>query len=150
MEIERKFLIEHLPFDPEQFPHKEIRQAYLCADPVVRVRRAGEKCILTIKSSGLMEREEYEMLISEEAFSHLLSKADGRIIEKTRYKIPLEGSSLVIELDIFSGDYRGLMTAEVEFPDRETALSFVPPTWFGEDVTMSGKYQNNVLALVKK
>ena len=42
MEIERKFLIsstEDLPFDPEEFPCREIEQGYLCTSPVVRIRR---------------------------------------------------------------------------------------------------------------
>ena len=43
MEIERKFTVKHLPENLEQFPKKHIEQAYLCTDPVVRVRRKGEE-----------------------------------------------------------------------------------------------------------
>ena len=52
----------------------------------------------------------------------------------------------MIELDVFSGTYEGLMLAEVEFPNIEAAEQFVPPSWFGEDVTFSGKYQNSRLS----
>ena len=83
---------------------------------------------------------------TKEAYEHLLSKADGIIITKTRYKKPISGTGLVIELDVFSGTYKGLMLAEVEFPNIEAAEHFVPPSWFGEDVTFSGKYQNSRLS----
>ena len=38
MEIERKYLIKKLPEDLAQYPHMEMEQAYLCTEPVVRVR----------------------------------------------------------------------------------------------------------------
>ena len=59
--------------------------------------------------------------------------------------IPLE-HSLTVELDIFEDDLAPLVLAEVEFPDEESANAFVPPDWFGEDVTFSGKYHNSYLS----
>ena len=88
----------------------------------------------------------YNLPLTKDAYEHLLSKADGIIITKTRYKKPISGTGLVIELDVFSGTYEGLMLAEVEFPNIEAAEQFVPPSWFGEDVTFSGKYQNSRLS----
>ena len=61
MEIERKYLIDSLPEHLDDFPHKELEQAYLCTNPVVRVRREGEEYVLTYKSGGLMVREEYNL-----------------------------------------------------------------------------------------
>ena len=55
-------------------------------------------------------------------------------------------SDLKIELDIFSEDLQGLALAEVEFYDEESALSFVPPAWFGEDITFSSEYHNSNLS----
>ena len=49
-------------------------------------------------------------------------------------------------MDLFEGAHKGLMLVEVEFPSMESAMSFVPPDWFGEDVTMSGEYQNSRLS----
>lgn len=62
--------------------------------------------------------------------------------------IPLE-NSLTIELDIFDASLSPLVLAEVEFPDEESALSFIPPEWFGEDVTYSPKYHNSTLSQEK-
>jgi adenylate cyclase len=145
MEIERKYLIEKLPEKLEQYSHKELEQAYLCTEPVVRIRREGQDYVLTYKSKGLMVREEYNLPLTKEAFDHLLAKADGIVIKKTRYVIPIE-DGLKIELDIFHETYEGLMLAEVEFPTKEMADSYCPPAWFGEDVTFSSRYHNSTLS----
>ncbi len=164
MEIERKYLINRLPENLSDYPCRIIEQGYLYTDPVIRIRRDNEKYELTYKSGGLMVREEYNLPLSREAYAHLLSKADGRIIRKKRYMIPLDtktlkgeilqtssgNSSLIIELDIFEGDLSPLMLAEVEFPDKASALSFTPPDWFGEDVTFSRQYHNSYLSQFPK
>ncbi len=146
MEIERKYRITRLPEGYGDCPHTEIEQAYLCTEPVVRIRRDGTDYYLTYKSKGLLCREEYNLPLTKEAYEHLLTKADGIVLSKTRYRIPLGDTGLTIELDIFHGTYDGLMLAEVEFATREEALSFTPPEWFGEDVTFSGQYQNSRLS----
>lgn len=145
MEIERKFLVKQLPFSPEDYPCLFIEQGYLNTEPVVRVRRQDDTYYLTYKSSGLLSREEYNLPLNKEAYDHLIQKADGYIITKRRYLIPLE-DDLKIELDIFEGTYKGLILAEVEFTSEEQALNFVPPNWFDRDVTFSGEYQNSTLS----
>ena len=149
MEIERKYLVKDLPENLEQYPHKELEQAYLCTAPVVRVRREGEEYVLTYKSKGLMVREEYNLPLTREAYLHLLKKADGIVITKTRYVIP-EKNNLHIELDIFHGKHSGLILAEVEFPTEEEANQYCPPDWFGEDVTLSTRYHNSNLSREKE
>ena len=145
MEIERKFLIDRLPEKLEVYPHKELEQGYLCTDPVVRVRKEGEEYVLTYKSKGLMMREEYNLPLNKTAYEHLLEKADGIVISKTRYILP-EKDGLKIVLDVFHGEHDGLILAEVEFPNEKMANSYCPPDWFGEDVTFSTKYHNSNLS----
>lgn len=145
MEIERKYLIEKLPPNLSEHPSARIEQAYLCTEPVVRVRREADSYYLTYKSKGLFVREEYNLPLTKEAYLHLKNKADGQIISKKRYRIPLDGG-LTIELDIFDEPFAPLMLAEVEFETEEEARAFTPPAWFGEDVTFSGKYQNSYLS----
>ncbi len=157
MEIERKYLVASLPKDLAQYPFHLIEQAYLCTKPVVRIRRQDAEYILTYKGKGLMVREEYNLPLTEEAYRHLLAKADGTILTKKRYLIPLSGN-LKAELDIFGGAFDGLKLVEVEFPSEESKLvevefpseesanSFVPPSWFGEDVTFSSAYHNSTLS----
>lgn len=145
MEIERKYLIHQLPEGLNLHPHYKIEQAYLCTEPVVRIRRQGDEYFLTYKSKGFMVREEYNLPLTKEAYEHLRPKVDGILISKTRYVLPL-GGGLNIELDVFDAPYETLRLAEVEFPDEETANQFVPPSWFGEDVTFSTEYQNSTLS----
>lgn len=146
MEIERKYRITTPPENYRSYPFHQIEQAYLCTNPVVRIRKQDDEYWLTYKSKGLLIREEYNLPLNKSAYQSLLSKADGLILTKRRYLIPLEGTDLTIEFDVFENHYQGLMLAEVEFPDEESARNFTPPDWFGEDVTFSGEYQNSKLS----
>ena len=141
MEIERKYLIHTIPFDLSAFPFRTIEQGYLCTSPVVRIRKDNDRYELTYKSSGMIP-------LTAEGYAHLKTKIDGICIEKTRYMIPLQ-DSLTIELDIFSGKLAGLVLAEVEFPDADSAEHFTPPDWFGEDVTFCPQYHNSTLSQMK-
>lgn len=145
MEIERKYLISTLPTDLQQYPTRKIEQGYLCTSPVIRIRQDNDLFELTYKSKGLMIREEHNLPLTKEAYLHLRQKVDGNIITKTRYMIPYE--QYTIELDIFEGTLAPLQLAEVEFPSEEAALAFIPPEWFGEDVTFSSKYHNSTLSI---
>lgn len=145
MEIERKYLIDQIPVNLNDYTCLLIEQGYLNTAPVVRVRRQNDDFYLTYKSGGLMAREEYNLPLNAEAYSHLIQKADGIIIRKRRYLIPLT-KKLTIELDVFEGAYEGLILAEVEFESVEDADAFTPPEWFGEDVTYSTKYHNSTLS----
>ena len=148
MEIERKYLVNQLPPNLSSYPCLHLEQAYLCTDPVIRIRREDSSFYLTYKGIGLMVREEYNLPLNEQAYRHLLPKADGRVIAKLRYRIPLSDGPecLVAELDIFQGELAPLVLVEVEFPSEEAALSFTPPSWFGEDVTFTSAYHNSTLS----
>lgn len=146
MEIERKFTIKSLPENLSSYPCHLIEQAYLNTDPVIRVRREDDTFYLTYKGKGLLAREEYNLPLNEQAYYHLLEKADGVIISKKRYVIPIEDTSLCVELDVFEKPFAPLIIAEVEFPDKETAEAFVPLDWFSQDVTNDPAYHNSNLS----
>lgn len=159
MEIERKFLIKELPENLSSYQCLTIEQAYLCTDPVVRIRRQDQEYYLTYKGKGLLAREEYNLPLNEQAYRHLLEKADGLIISKKRHLIPIvkpsftedfrginQSLNLTIELDIFAPPLAPLILAEVEFPDEETANAFLPPNWLSEDVTNDPRYHNSNLS----
>lgn len=173
MEIERKFTVRRLPENLEQYPCRIIEQAYLNTDPVVRVRRQDDDYYMTYKGKGLLAREEYNLPLNETAYYHLREKADGNVISKKRYVIPIAepvftdgvslpasaaGSSaaavpsagesvdpvsLCVELDIFEPPFAPLVIAEVEFPSEELANAFVPLDWFDRDVTHDPAYHNS-------
>ena len=77
MEIERKYLIAFLPEGYEKYPFHEMEQAYLCTDPVVRIRKEDEEYYMTYKSKGLLVREEYNLPLTGNAYEHLLKKRMG-------------------------------------------------------------------------
>ena len=155
MEIERKYLLKKLPDYLDSYPYHIIEQAYLNTSPVIRVRQQDDSYYLTYKGGGLMAREEYNLPLDADSYQHLLKKADGNVISKKRYLIPLKNPQftsdfvplstpeLVIELDIFAEPFAPLIMAEVEFSSIEMANAFIPPEWFGEDVTMNPKYHNS-------
>lgn len=145
MEIERKFIPKDLPEDLNQFQHHKIEQAYLNTAPVVRIRKQDDEYFLTYKGGGMMAREEYNLYLNKESYDHLLTKADGNIITKTRFMIPIH-DGLTAELDIFEGRFAGMMLIEVEFESVEQANNFTPPEWFGQDVTNDKRYHNSYLS----
>lgn len=146
MEIERKFLVTTLP-DLEKYDYHIIEQAYLCTEPVVRIRKEDDNYYMTYKSKGFLKREEYNLSLTEESYNHLLKKADGNIITKKRYLIPYLKHT--IELDVFEGVFEGTVVAEVEFSSTDEADNFIPPNWFGEDVTYKKEYHNSYMSSQK-
>lgn len=146
MEIERKFTVRSIPANLSQYPCRLIEQGYLNTNPVVRVRREDDIFYLTYKGKGLLAREEYNLPLNEEAYRHLIKKADGNIIGKRRYLIPL--APYTIELDVFLEPFAPLIIAEVEFPTEEAANAFIPPEWFLEDVTFHPAYHNSTLSSI--
>lgn len=154
MEIERKFLIDQdrIPFDISAFPYKEIKQGYILHSPALRIRKENEDYILTYKDKGGLSREEINITIPSDAGEKLFTKCDGHIIDKTRYLIPADtkdltsGRDLVIELDVFHGEFSSLCYAEVEFDSEESAHSYNPPEWFGRDVTGIRGFSNSDLS----
>lgn len=149
VEIERKFKIKSLPKELDQYKSCTIEQAYVCTAPVIRIRKQDDNYILTYKGGGMMARSEYNLPLGKEGYEHMLNKADGNVITKTRYFIPLE-NALTAELDVFEGMFEGLVFVEVEFESVDEANSFVPPEWFDEDVTNDRRYHNSYLSKLEK
>ena len=145
MERERKFLVDRLPDDLG--PAVAIRQGYLALDGnvQVRVRRADRACTLTVKGGRGRDRTEVETTITVEQFDDLWPLTDGRRIEKARHRVPLVDGRTA-EVDLYAAAHAGLQVVEVEFPENADPDAFVPPPWFGRDVTDDARYSNADLA----
>jgi CYTH domain-containing protein len=145
MEVERKFLVPEPP-DLEGTDSEEIEQGYLAigSEGEVRLRRKGDRRLLTAKQGGGLSREEAEVDIDPEAFEKLWPLTEGRRLHKRRHRMP-HGDRMV-EVDLYDGDLDGLVVAEIEFPSEEEARAFEPPEWLGEDVTGDHRYLNETLA----
>ena len=149
MEIERKFLLKELPSDLEAHTVKKLSQSYISVSPVIRIRKEDEIFILTIKGKGHVVREEKEIYITEEEYTNLYKKKETKEISKKRYLYPIEGG-YTAEIDIYEGELLGLVTAEVEFESEDEAKNFVPPMFFGEDVSERPEFKNVNLSLFGK
>ena len=147
-EIERKFLVKELPQNLDGFKSKKIMQGYLNIenrDIEVRFRKKGKRYFQTIKKGNGLNREESEVELTKEQFITFWPLTINHRIVKRRYKIPYD--NYIIELDIYKNKYNGLIACEVEFPNEKEAHDFVPPEWFGIEVTNEFALQNNNVAL---
>ena len=144
MEIERKFEVAETP---ELAPGdgEPIEQGYLDAgEDEVRLRRMGEKRLITVKRGSGLARAEREVELDETQFEALWPATEGRRLRKRRYVIPY--GNFEIELDVYGGELEGLVIAEVEFESEEQADRFGPPGWFGREVTGEDAFTNRSLA----
>ncbi|MGA7395992.1 MAG: CYTH domain-containing protein [Solirubrobacterales bacterium] len=147
-EIERKFLLDGSPDWLSGNESREIQQGYLVVSETdeVRLRQDGEVPRMTVKRGHGMAREETEIELTASQFAELWPLTEDRRVEKTRYLVPLEGG-LTAEVDEYSGEFHGLLVVEVEFESEQAANDFVPPEWFGRDVTGQRQYSNQRMAL---
>lgn len=145
IEIERKFLVDKLPKNLCDYESEKIRQAYISTNPTIRLRQLDDTYIFTFKGSGRMSKTEFEYPLTEEQFDELYKKSEGNTISKTRYLIPLD-DGLTAELDVYHDDLIGFVNVEVEFNTIEEAKNFVPPAWFGKEVTGISQYSNAYLS----
>ncbi len=146
-EIERKFLVLG---DFMQFVFRSItiKQGYLMSteDKTVRIRIQDQEAYLTIKgrsSEDGLKRYEFETHISHNEALDLLKLCDAPLIEKTRHIIPTS-ANLKWEVDVFEGDNKGLILAEIELESEDQ--NFEKPHWLGVEVTGQLQYYNSYLA----
>ena len=142
----RIYLVKGEDWRPLATSSSAFLQAYvtLADDRSVRVRIIDdERAKLTIKIGGnLFSRDEFEYDIPLQDARDIAAQAVGVVLEKTRYLVPHEGH--VWEVDVFAGVYSGLVVAEVELENEETAPPL--PAWAGRDVTGDRHYSNAVMA----
>lgn len=146
IEIERKFLVVSDNFVEEATSIERIVQGFLNTDEerTVRVRKVGDMGYLTIKGKSNKAgttRYEWEKEISVEEANELLEICLKPLIDKTRHKIP--SGDYLFEVDVFHGENKGLIVAEVELNSENDA--FEKPTWLGAEVTGDIKYYNSQL-----
>jgi adenylate cyclase len=141
-EIERKFLVRG-EFRNLAIKKVRITQTYLSIDPdkTIRVRIAGRKAFLTIKSKqhGIsIARGEWEFQIPVEDAKEMMKICLPGKIEKTRYLVP--AGKHIFEVDEFHDKNAGLLIAEIELESESE--EFEKPGWLGEEVTGTPEYYN--------
>jgi CYTH domain-containing protein len=143
-EIERKFLITGEAWR-ELAKGTAYRQGYLSTvkERTVRVRTIDDKGFLTIKGITVgATRAEYEYEIPAGDANEMLDDlCEQPIIEKKRYKVPLDG--FIWEIDEFGGVNEGLIVAEIELESEDQ--EFNKPDWIGDEVSGDPRYFNSNL-----
>lgn len=145
-EVERKFMVEHLPAEDALGVGVALRQGYLASegDVEVRLRIAAGGAVLTVKAGRGLSRTEVESRITTAEADSLWASTAGRRIEKVRHRVGVSGH--VAEVDVYAGDLDGLLTVEVEFASEAAASAFRPPDWFGRELTGDPNWSNAALA----
>jgi adenylate cyclase len=147
-EIERKWVVDHVPTAAQLGDGTELRQGYVAidGDVAVRVRIAPEQAWLTIKGGGDgLDRTEVEVELDLAEAEDLWQHTGGRRVAKTRHWVPVDDRTA--EVDVFGEALAGLCVVEVEFPTVEAAAAFTAPAWFGREVTGQPEWSNASLAL---
>jgi adenylate cyclase len=149
-EIERAFVPDRLPSTVPLGPGTPLRQGYVAGedDVEVRLRIAPDGAVLTVKAGGGLSRTEVEFAIDAAAAEALWPHTAGRRIVKTRHRVPVADGDAerVAEVDVYADALAGLCRIEVEFASEDEAVAFVPPGWFGREVTGEVAWSNASLA----
>lgn len=146
-EIERKFLVTNTDFIKEASSKEYIVQAFLNrnSERTVRIRIKDKEAFLTVKGMSNAEgttRREWEYAIPVSDAREMLKICEEGAIEKWRYLVPI--GKHTFEVDIFEGENKGLIVAEVELESENE--SFQKPVWLGEEVTGNTSYYNSKLS----
>lgn len=155
LEIERKYLLE-IPYQQlaeqgsitVQSEHR-IEQTYIAMDEnqELRVRRIKDvatgayQYTHTFKNGIGLAREEVEYSITQTIYEQLM-EACG-FVPLTKNRITAICDTYTVEIDIY--DQVNFVVVEVEFSTMEEANSFVPPSWFGEEISFNKKYSNKAV-----
>ncbi len=146
IEIEKKFLIKHMPV--AQITYSEsIKQGYIISNEkkVIRVREKGNKYFITIKGNKIgISRFEFEYEIPKSDALELFENfCDIGSIEKTRHYVKHHGH--LWEIDEFHNENEGLIVAEIELNSEDEEFDI--PDWILQEVTSDSKYYNMNLIL---
>ena len=145
-EIERKFLVDMTKWTPRGEGTLFI-QGYLSSakERTVRVRREGDKAVITIKGPTKgVTRAEYEYSIPPaDADAMLRELCEQPVIEKRRHVEEHAGHTW--EIDVFAGANAGLVVAEIELESEDEAVE--RPAWILREVSDDSRYYNaNLIA----
>lgn len=147
LEIERRFKLSGVPTGLDILKMYMIEQRYLVAGvEKVRIRKTTDTQSstyeLTVKDGNGMAKEENNLSISMNTYQELAKLSKFKPLEKVRYKVDYLGTT--VEIDRFFHD-ASLIIAEVEFKTEQMANDFIPPDWFGQEITRKSLYNNHNL-----
>ncbi|MCP4288492.1 MAG: CYTH domain-containing protein [Gammaproteobacteria bacterium] len=142
LEIERKFLVKNELWRDNVVSNTRLQQGYLAnqKNASVRIRTGNGKAFLNIKSVTVgIRRLEFEYEIPLDDATEMLQQiAEQPFIDKTRYIVRCGKREW--ELDVFEGENRGLVVAELELESEDELFEL--PDWAGNEVSDDTRYYN--------
>lgn len=146
-EIEMKFTVTENEL-PELTNGKHIVQGYFhtAGKGAIRIRIVdNEKAYLTIKSQRKgISCDEYEYEIPLKDAKEMMATLVSYKVEKMRYIIEFRGQNF--EVDVFLGDNKGLILAELELKSNGDEKNVILPLWVNNDVSNHYRFTNLYLA----
>lgn len=142
IELERAFLVKKLPPDLHRYKPVLMRMGDFY-DPkihngnrvdVLNIRQRGDKYVIR-KKEGKSEYKkiEHTIYITKKEFELLMTVTTQKH-EKYYYLYPLN-KKYTSEIDIYLGKLKGYARVEVEFKNTKDQKNFIPPDWFGPEIT---------------
>ena len=136
-EIERVYLVKYLPGDLKKYKPIQIQVGdFYDSNSVdaLKIRKKGDMYeIIKKEKISDYEKKEHVINIKKKEFDALI-KATVQNHKKERYFYPF-GDKHICEIDIYKNKLNGYVRLEVEFKNRKDMDNFIPPEWFGEEIT---------------
>lgn len=150
-EYERRFFPDLATFTCDTFLYSSvlITQAYLEDEMRTRIRDEldlstySHTYTQTRKTGEGVSRGEAEHEITKHEYVKLLQRAACSLV-KRRYFMPW--GKYTVQVNFFEGPLGRYIQIEVEFASEEEANAFIPPEWFGVEVTDDKRHDNYSLA----
>lgn len=140
-EIERKFLVKTDGWRESCVSSQHLVDGLVAISDgrKVRVRLYEDHATLAIKTTeGGSKRAEFEYQIPLEDGNELIQNYCGDLVlAKTRHYVPFRGFTW--EVDVYEGILDGVVIAEVEIQDLDTAVPL--PGWVGAEITGDPAYR---------
>lgn len=135
-ERERVFLVKELPADIDQYQPTliSVGDFFESNSPdALKIRQKGNNYHLIKKVTNTAhERVEHVIDIKKGEFDSL-TKCTIQSHRKHRYLYHLD--KCTCEIDCYLDKLDGYVRVEVEFDSDEEMFGFIPPTWFGPEIT---------------
>lgn len=136
IERERVFLVKELPIDINKYTPTLIGVGDFFesnSTDALKIKQKGDKyCLIKKETNTAHERVEHIIDIKEGEFNALV-KCAVQFHRKNRYIYPCGKYSY--EIDYYLDQLDGYARVEVEFDNNEDMFNFIPPEWFGSEIT---------------
>jgi len=135
-ERERVFLVKELPIDINKFAPTLISVGDFfesnSADALKIKQKGGNYYLIKKETNTAHERVEHIINIKEGEFTALI-KCAVQFHRKNRYAYPY--GKYLCEIDCYLDRLDGYIRVEVEFNNDKEMFNFIPPEWFGSEIT---------------